>query len=53
MNFNLGPFASPKELTHRAASKHWRITIAAEMAEHNTFDFSRQELFQDGGSRGV
>ena len=38
---------------HRAAGKLWRIAIAAEMAEHNAFDFSRQKLFDDRRSRGV
>ena len=53
MHFNLSSFASREQVTHRAAGEHRRVAVAAEMAEHDTLDLSRQELFQDEGGRGV
>ena len=53
MHLNLSPFASGEQVTHSTPSQYRRVTVPAEMTEHDALDFSRQKLFQNGGGGDV
>ena len=53
MNFDLAPLTFFEQRLHCAGSKRGRITIAAEMTEHDPLDFSRKQLLDHACGRGV
>ena len=43
MHFNLSPFASCKQVAHRASGARWCVTVAAGMTEHDGFEVLLEE----------
>src|SRR5712692_5531047 len=47
INFNFVTAAFFEQCLDSATGEHGRVAVAAEMTEHDTLDFSRQQLFDD------
>ncbi len=53
MKFHVDPAGFRKRLADCRKSECGRVTVAAEMSEHDALDFSRQQLFDHAGGGGV